>query len=831
MTITSIVNNSDQGARLLAAAKAQAEKIEKANRFAPLSAAQLAEWKDAPLFRFQKQPGKHQALVVEFYYCATVKAAVEAGHEIPTPNASKDAFEDLASEAQNAWTKRTASMASMVLFSLWSVVIPHYINDRSKGDPKSQWKPLSQSSHLREQRRAMYELAKTVPASDFVRGAPSDKTLLEYYDYTFEEADERIRFLLDRDFAVEGKPTAGDQPASQAAKGVASTYVRAMWAACIVLQREPHAISAVRPLTAAEYTILTVGHHAPEDLLIGSQPNVYINYSTLVHQEKDFVMCKELSFLATMTEGPFFSDLFMHQVFFVARACHMAAEAVGRGEDIYDLTRTIYNDTNSNTKAGFVTNLATVFGALKRSPDRLKPDSNDLAALRAYLPSVDLSAIEASGSTLAYTLNKYLNIFAEDFLVRRRKIRAEVVQTKALDRGGLKAKQAAGRLPVHNCQVLQTMISGLKEQVWQPIWDEAITPWLLAHTASKTVSTQDFLAASLDGAGDLMAFASAKGVTKEDYINLQNVLKIHLSALRSQVFRDSLVSEYKLQEREGRRGYVLDMTRAFKTCTADSRDGLPHLTSWALSEYESGLIHAIKLLRPLATLGAGGVSDHMFLDTSGKFVPQREMAKDFWAIGREWVGVPRLGPHSLRTMWLSWIVNNNPLISDRDIEALAAYVQVSRATMLDSYVTPSHNGPAQRAGQQLRDGGCDMEASGADGTAAGEDGAAASDAEDEAEAAGDSNAGRNAVQLGRKRKALFPDALRTVQAYGGDIRTAFKALVAKRSLGEDGRYLSEDEKWFLRATTEFQDNGFRNFKRWIDAKGEPINKKPRRGST
>ena len=123
---------------------------------------------------------------------------------------------------------------------------------------------------------------------------------------------------------------------------------------------------------------------------------------------------------------------------------------------------------------------------------------------------------------------------------------------------------------------------------------------------------------------------------------------LHLSCLRSQVWRDSVIEEYELGKRDGKVFYTLHMTRAFKTASCKD-DGLPQLAKWELSETESTLVHCVLLLcRPMLATGAKSTA-RMFLDAAGAPVTQRWIETKVAQVGEEWLGVPRLGPHSLRT--------------------------------------------------------------------------------------------------------------------------------------------------------------------------------------
>ncbi|KAG5182142.1 hypothetical protein JKP88DRAFT_245822 [Tribonema minus] len=100
---------------------------------------------------------------------------------------------------------------------------------------------------------------------------------------------------------------------------------------------------------------------------------------------------------------------------------------------------------NENTTAGFNINLASVFGALKRSgAERYMPDVMDIAATHAYMRSADQGC------------NSH----------HRRRLRADVAVSRALDSGGLKSMKAAGRLCDIEDDGLRDMMQALLQQIW-----------------------------------------------------------------------------------------------------------------------------------------------------------------------------------------------------------------------------------------------------------------------------------------------------------------------------------------------------------------------------
>ncbi|KAG5184605.1 hypothetical protein JKP88DRAFT_314223 [Tribonema minus] len=801
--LTTFVNETGSGDVLRKAAAIAEVAIKKSARFNTASVNDLAAW--ASDYLYESQDEKHKQMVKEcFDFSAIRKAnyksvahAIRESTDLPDSSKPGQAFEQLDESGKNIWTRKLAELHGLIGYSLWTVLIPFYVRERTKlGTRGKHWRSLEISSPIRANRADVFNLVKSLKASDHITAAPADVSLLDYFDWSFDADDERLRYLLERDFSVEGENAETGGTSTHTLRGIASTFVRVMWIALVVLGREPHPISAIRPLAANEWCVIVNGHGVPEDLLIGTRITPPIKYGDLAQGTTGFTPCKEWSFLTSITNDAFYSDIFLPQVFFSVRARALALACKEPNIDRQFLCREIYYASSDTTTTSFNNNLAAVFGALKRGgADKYTPDAMDVAAIRAF--GVDTASLDASGLALTYSVHKYLNAFNQDFLAARRHMRANVTIGRALDRGGLKSKQSAGRLPSVEDDGLREMVRALLTRIWQPTWVSVIQPWL--RQLSLPTDSSSFLLTH--ETGSLALFADSKGFTRGDAERVQLLLMLHLSVFRSQVWRDAVVEEFELVRRDGQVFYTFSLSRVFKTATAQTGDNMPQLTSWQLSETESMLVHAALLLcRPLVSTGTKR-TQRMFLDASGTPVTQRWIEARFAEIGKHWLGVPRLGPHSLRTMWLSWLVNSG-LISEQDFDNLAAYVQVSRCVMLESYATPSHNGPAQRVGQLLRDGGH-----------------AAASADPNASIAAFVSSDADQMSVAGKTKKLYgkaiskvrngykAQALAVVEAHGGDTKAAFEALVSKRKLES----LGEDEQFFHKDVTDIEDG---NFKAW-----------------
>jgi hypothetical protein len=197
---------------------------------------------------------------------------------------------------------------------------------------------------------------------------------------------------------------------------------------------------------------------------------------------------------------------------------------------------------------------------------------------------------------------------------------------------------------------------------------------------------QSYLREKKPGA-ELVVLAEEAGFTPADGSNLRTLLQLELSFLRSQVWREALVAEFKLIEYNEEMLYEFRTRRAFKTAGQGARGGLPAATKWPLSAQQSALVHTIL---HIASPGSG-----MFKATSCSAVRDT-----FRKLGYNWLGIPRLSPHIMRT-YRFYMAVNDPNVSPQDYPALASRMQVSVDTMTAVYVAPSMRAPSAQLALRL----------------------------------------------------------------------------------------------------------------------------------
>jgi hypothetical protein len=432
--------------------------------------------------------------------------------------------------------------------------------------------------------------------------------------------------------------------------------------------------------------VLVNGYGIPETLLQGNKVTPRFNYATCGGVAGE--VTPEWEFLKYRSAQPFFRDLYIGQVHFAVRAMALSRQNKPGASlaVLHKECRRIDLATKLSARAGFDHALTVVNSILQNSKDLFEPDAAAVLAIQAFRPGASVSTAADKGRLLQAEVRRQLNLYHKELLAVSRTRRNTMAVAANLDSGGLDVKQAQGRLP-ENLSLVTSMVAKLWEQVYQPLWAKVIEPWLQMQTLEST--PQAYLKIkNFDG---FAAFAKQQGLTHEDIVNLRTLLQLDLSFLRSQVWLGSVVLEFKLIEHEGLKLYEFRTSRAFKTAGKAAPGSLPAASRWPLSEKASTLVHT------LLHLTSG--SDRLCPGRSLRAVSEAA-AKTFARLGWNWCGIPRLGPHAMRTYRCCQAVND-PGVTAQDYPALASMMQVSVDTMTGVYVAQSLQGPAAQLALRL----------------------------------------------------------------------------------------------------------------------------------
>eukprot|EP00953_Heterococcus_sp_UTEX-ZZ885_P020322 11376-Heterococcus_DN1.PRE.1 len=315
------------------------------------------------------------------------------------------------------------------------------------------------------------------------------------------------------------------------------------------------------------------------------------------------------------TSGPFFRDLFLSDVYFALRALALARENVipeASLAAVHKECRRVWASTGNAARDGFDHGLTTVHCLLQNSKDLFEPDAAALLAIQSLLAGSGMNNDAEKGRLLSSEVRRQLALYHRELVAATRRRRNTIAVAGNLDAGGLDCKVAGGRLPA-DISLITAMIAHLWSQVWQPTWEKVVLPYL--QQKGLECSMQSYLSVGKPGA-ELMALADQAGFTAADGSNLQTLLQLELSFLRSQVWRDALVADFKVIEHNGEKLYEFRTSRAFKTAGKSARGDLPAATRWPLPAQQSALVHTI-----LHIVSSGNC---MFKATSSQAVGQLE---------------------------------------------------------------------------------------------------------------------------------------------------------------------------------------------------------------
>jgi hypothetical protein len=372
-------------------------------------------------------------------------------------------------------------------------------------------------------------------ASARVPGAKG--SLLDYYDWCLDQSDSGMLYLLHRDLpSISRKHTrevdddeeendvdmssTDTSTRSKSTTVLASTFVRAMHTAVIVLGREAHPRSILCPLISVEWNMLVNGYGVPESMLQGNKVTPRFNYGTCGGGEGD--VNPDWQFLTYRSSGPFFRDIYTGQVHFVVRAMALARQNKPGASlaALHKESRRIDLATKTSARAGFDHGLTVVNCMLQNSKDLFEPDAAAMLAIRAFRPGASISTAADNGRLLKTEVRRQ----HKELLTVSRTRRNTIAVAATLDSAGLDVKQAQGRLP-ENLSLITSMVADLWKQVYQPVWAKVIEPWLLMQKLES--SSQAYLELkSLDG---FVEFAEAQGLTQKDVDNLRTLLQLELN--------------------------------------------------------------------------------------------------------------------------------------------------------------------------------------------------------------------------------------------------------------------------------------------------------------
>ncbi|AAR26879.1 FirrV-1-B4 [Feldmannia irregularis virus a] len=397
-------------------------------------------------------------------------------------------------------------------------------------------------------------------------------------------------------------------------------------------------------------------------------------------------------------------------------------------------------------------------------------------------------------SLLCGKFHELLVVYHEVHQVQRRNTRRFLQVQKSLDPAGIQQKIRKGRMldprVESNVTAVKQMIHVMACKIWKGVY-EKVRDSIAAEAAEATEATvcREFL--KKHRAGEFSCAFSMHEVADVCFLFF-----LTLCFHRSQVVRDSLVSEYVVS-RTGP-GYMLSLSRAIKTSGTDC-NGVAPVREFELSLSQSMMVHFIKVF------GSRSPSDTLLVNERGNTMTQENLCMRFRSMGKEYLGISNLSPHAMRTFFASHAVNSG-MVTSANMALFGSYIQVSAKTLSLNYVSASTETEAHVLGKRVLG---DVMNCGSSNSSSSSTPAAVVQYKDASNRP-------NGKVLARARDGFRREMVQSVERFSGNARACFESLVNNRSTSA----LGDDDKWFEYSNTFFLDHDVRFFLRCISKKSK-----------
>jgi hypothetical protein len=288
--ITSVCNHKTGDQKRAIALRVE-EAIKKGQRYETVTLTDLASW--PAVVEYETLPKRLQDQVLEYYTWTELRQSSMCYHTVQAAIAQQ--FEKLEDSARGTLANGLCDIHTVIEYTLRTQILPEYIANHTTGGAQTlHWEPLIPGSPAQLQRQRILLRIENMQASARVPGAKG--SLLDYYDWRLDQSDSGMLHLLHRDipsasrkwsknFDIEDEEeddavATNTVSISKSTAVLASTFIRAMHTAVIVLGREAHPRSILCPLVSVEWNALVSSYGIPETLLQGNKVNPRFNYAT-----------------------------------------------------------------------------------------------------------------------------------------------------------------------------------------------------------------------------------------------------------------------------------------------------------------------------------------------------------------------------------------------------------------------------------------------------------------------------------------------------------------------------------------------------------------------
>ena len=715
-------------------------------------------------------------------------------------------FSHLSHPEKMYWTESLRDNMTLMGFIVYSQLLPSLLANRIKLNSATyHWAYLDPASEkgrikLEQRRAALTRLNRDDFTLSAFRGLPhgidTSVDILSYMKMTMDAEDERFRFFMSREFSVMCSERGDVNGSSVFASS--STALSLMWFATVVLGRPCSLESVILPLSTVERKSLEHRLGCPTQFFDGPVRGFQTKWRDVftsigvAHRNIDYTLLEKAS------EDRYIEGLYVADAYAVYRA---TVSAPGDVKGITSLVESYKMHSKHGVESGAVVGVMDIIRA-KSTDATGKIDGTVLGAIHATFGEHASARVQQAcndnlqgGVTLfddsvSGKLGEVMAHFEQELRNARKKHKIERIVAANMDPAGLTKKIDGGKMldprDAKSIELMHGMLKGLSAQVWSPL------KRLIGEALGGSMTYPSaFLRLSNGEEEALYKHLVKSGAVYTDIANLCTLLVMSYSFQRSQVLRDSTVDEFVLVP-DGTHYRLVFKTRVFKTASSSGSSSAKPVSHFNLTSDQSMIVRFISGVghRFCKVQDMGDEKRRLFLNSKGQNWTQKDIGTRFKKIGAQWLGIQNFCPHATRSFWATHALNTGQ-VSGTNVEDFSAFLQVSSATLRNSYMSAGANTAAHTLGSEVLGSVVNAACTGA-------------------------TTEEGAAPYGKKlnaRRLEFVEQIRASLAkYGGNGRLMFRDLVQKRGAGR----LADDEKWFRWECTFFGQDKERLFQRFLD---------------
>ena len=745
-------------------------------------------------------------VTINTVFDAPLTSQVKVFYDSRSIKTSDIKFDDLSEAEKVAWAESFHDNKILMGLIIYSQLLPALLKSRIKlNAPTYHWSQLDPASatgikKLAQRRDAIARIRTDDFTRSVFRGLPyrvdTSVSILAYMKMTMDSEDERFRFFTSREFSMICSER-GDVNGSSVFASC-SMALSLLWFATAALGRPCSLESVILPLSTIERQRLEKRFGCPSRFFDGPIRGLQTNWGGVfaaigtVHRNIDYTMLEKAS------EQKYVDGLHVADAYAVYRA---TMSAPGDCKNISALVESYKLHSKHGTDSGPVVGVMDVIRS--KGVDGIgKMDGSVLGTILAtYGERVCLKVQEGcnnklqGGATLfddsvSSKLGEVMAHFDQELSKERKRAKIERQVNANMDPAGLNKKVGAGRMldpcDPKSIELMHGMLKGLSGRVWRPL------KRLIGASLGATMELPSaFLRLSHDEEEALHRHLVKSCVVYSDIANLCTLLVLSFSFQRSQVLRESTVDEFVLVP-DGTHYKFSFKNRRFKTASSGGSSSAPPVSHFLLTPDQSMIVRFLSGVghRFCNVQNVRDEKRRLFINSKGQNWNQKDIGSRFKRIGVEWLGIGNFGPHTCRSFWSTHALNSGQ-VGGANIEDFSSFLQVSSATLRNSYMSAGANTAAHTLGNEVLGSVANAACTG-DTT--------------------EKSARPYGKQLGKRRLEFIAQIRASLVKYGGNGRLMFRDLLKKRKASQ----LVEGEKWFVYERTFFSEGDERFFQRFVD---------------